>query len=145
MLCEICKKQDATVHLTQTTQGSTSMLGLPPGQKELHMCEACADNFFAAGQDTNYMRNLICLSDFYRSKLYDLLESNHPKAFYHGESIAKLHKASETMEAFMREQFKKDNIQVGEDAFQMLRADFCFSHHYYTRADDYHKRHPDLT
>ncbi len=33
MLCEICKTEDATVHLTQVIDGSI---------KKLHLCEACA-------------------------------------------------------------------------------------------------------
>lgn len=35
MLCEICKTQEATVHLTQVIDGSI---------KKLHLCESCAQN-----------------------------------------------------------------------------------------------------
>ncbi len=35
MLCEICKVEEATVHLTQVIDGSI---------KKLHLCEQCAQN-----------------------------------------------------------------------------------------------------
>lgn len=35
MLCEICKTEEATVHLTQVIDGSI---------KKLHLCESCAQN-----------------------------------------------------------------------------------------------------
>ena len=135
MLCQTCEKREATVHLTQPTTTCSS--------KGFHLCQDCADSLFAAGPETNHFRGLICLSDFYRDKLYDILESTRPEIFYDGDDEQQSAQASEALEAFLREHLKKDNVQLNEDAFQMLRSDFCFSHHYYARADKVNKRDPE--
>jgi len=139
MLCDYCKQQDASVHITQAGEGPFKM-GLGQTNK-LHLCTDCADKLFAASPGTNQMRNQICLSDFYRTKLFDLLEATHPEVFYRGNDNTKLHEISKLMESLLREQLKKDGVELNEDAFQMLRSDLCFSHHYYDRADDYNKSH----
>jgi len=86
----------------------------------------------------NSARHLICLSDSYRSKLYDLLEIAHPEAFDNGEAEA-CRRGSELMRRFLREHLTKDKIELNEDAFDMLCEDFFGSHHFYSRADE-HKR-----
>jgi uncharacterized protein (DUF2249 family) len=87
----------------------------------------------------NSQRDLICLSDFYRSKLYDLLEKAHPEAFDSHDAEA-CDRGSEIMRVFLREQLQKENIELNEDAFEMLSLDFFGSHHFYTRADEYKRR-----
>ena len=86
----------------------------------------------------NSSRDLICLSDWYRSKLYDLIEKAHPEAFDNSTTEA-CRRGSELMVNFLREQLLKDGIELNDDAFKMLCADFFGSHHYYRRADE-HKR-----
>ncbi len=46
MLCEYCQKREATVHLTQVTDGSV---------KKLHLCEGCAEK---SGFDINGQMSL---------------------------------------------------------------------------------------
>lgn len=87
----------------------------------------------------NPARNLICLSDAYRSKLYDLLEVAHPEAFDNHDAES-CRKGSELMRDFLREQLKRDNMKVTGDAFEMLALDFFGSHHYYTRQDEFNRR-----
>jgi hypothetical protein len=55
----------------------------------------------------NPLRNFLCVSDSYRSSLYDLLEATHPEAFYDGEDYSKLEQASEVMNAFLRQELRK--------------------------------------
>ena len=85
------------------------------------------------------MRKLICLSDSYRSKLYDLLEAAHPEAFDNHDAES-ARQGSELMTNFLREQLKKENLEIAGVAFDMLCLDFFGSHHYYTRQDDYHRK-----
>ena len=86
------------------------------------------------------MRCLICLSDSYRSRLYDLLEATHPEAFYEGEDPALMERAAQTTNAFFREQLKKEGVKVNKTAFDMLYIDFIGSHHFYTRRQEYKKK-----
>jgi protein-arginine kinase activator protein McsA len=138
MLCESCHQRDAVVHLTTTVEAEG--LGQEPGtQREQHFCEQCADTYFACTPDMNSMRHLICLSDSYRSKLYDLLETVHPEAFDNSSTEA-CERGSELMRRFLREHLTKDKIELNEDGFEMLCGDFLGSHHFYTRVDDYNKR-----
>jgi hypothetical protein len=138
MLCEACRQREATVHLTTTFH-----LGGPgrePGatQKQ-HFCVDCADEYFAHTPGKNWMRKLICLSDSYRSKLYDQLEKRHPEAFDNSTTEA-CRRGSELMRTFLREQLKQDGIEVNEDAFEKLGSDLFGSHHFYTRSDQFKKR-----
>ena len=87
----------------------------------------------------NSARGLIRLCDSYRSKLYDLLEATHPEAFNNEDDEA-CRRGSELIWDFLREQLKKENIEVNEDAFGMLCQDFFGSHHFYTRSDEYKRR-----
>ncbi len=85
------------------------------------------------------MRHLICLSDAYRSKLYDLLETTHPEAFDNSDTEA-CRQSSELMRSFLQEHLKKDKIELNEDAFDMLCRDFYGSPHFYSRADEYKRK-----
>jgi hypothetical protein len=87
----------------------------------------------------NAMRNLICLADSYRSKLYDLLEDSHPAAFDNHDSEA-CRRGSELMTKFLREHLRKDCVEVSGDAFDMLCQDFFGSHHFYTRLDEFNRK-----
>jgi hypothetical protein len=110
-------------------------VGDEPGtQREQHFCKVCADTFFACTPGMNSARHLICLSDWYRSNLYDLLEAAHPEAFDNSDTEA-CPRGSELMRNFLREHLTKDKIELNEDAFEMLCGDFYCSHHFYTRAN----------
>ena len=138
MLCEACQQREAMVHLTTTVfaQG----LDQPPGSEgEQHFCEECADEYFARTPGMNSSRGLICLSDRYRSKLYDLLEATHPEAFDNEDTEA-CQRASDLMQKFLRKNLSEARIEVNDDVFEMLCADFFCSHHFYTRADEYKKK-----
>jgi protein-arginine kinase activator protein McsA len=137
MLCQQCGKREATVHLTKTNYAPE--LGEVVGTEKQHFCEPCADAYFAATPGMNAMRNLICLSDSYRSKLYDLLEDVHPEAFDNHDTEA-CRRGSETMMKFLREHLKKDGVEVTGDAFDMLCQDFFGSHHFYTRSDEFNRK-----
>ena len=88
----------------------------------------------------NPLRNFICLSDSYRSSLYDLLETTHPEAFYDGTDFSRLTEASNTMNAFLRCELKKAKIKVNEDVLMMIFLDFIGSHHFYARRDAFKRR-----
>ena len=133
MLCQVCQKQEATVHHTSISYGPR---GDEPGtEQKQHLCEACADAYFARTPGMNPLRGLICLSDSYRSKLYDLLEAAHPEAFDNHDTES-ARKGSELMREFLREHLKNDNIEVVGDAFDMLACDFFGTHHYYSRQNE---------
>src|SRR5260221_551430 len=138
MLCESCHQREAMVHLTTTaeSEGLGSGLGI---QREQHFCEECADSYFACTPGMNSSRHLICLSDSYRSKLYDLLETVYPEAFDNSDTEA-CRRGSELMRNFLREHLAKDKIELNEDAFDMLCGDFYCSHHFYSRADEYKRK-----
>ena len=87
----------------------------------------------------NSHRDLICLSDWYRSKLYDLLESTQPEAFDNSTTEA-CRRGSELMRNFLREHLMKAKLELNEDAFEMLAGDFFGSHHFYTRSDEYNRK-----
>jgi hypothetical protein len=84
----------------------------------------------------NPARDLIQLSSFYRSKLYDALEKAHPEAFDNSTTEACI-KGSDLMRRFLRKHLTKDNIKLNKDGFEMLCLDFFGSHHFYDRV---HKR-----
>jgi protein-arginine kinase activator protein McsA len=133
MLCQVCQQRAATVHLSTSFSSEE-----PVTEWKQHLCKECADAYFASTPGMNSARGLICLSDSYRSKLYDLLEAVHPEAFDNTDSEA-CRRASKLMQDFLREHLKKDKIEMNEDAFEMLCKDFFCSHHFYTRIDE-HKR-----
>src|SRR5262249_28313555 len=106
------------------------------GDSEHHFCRECADEYLARTPGMNSSRGLICLSDWYRSKLYDQLEVEHPEAFDDSDT----ERGSEAMRGVLREQLTKANIELNADAFEMLCADFFGSHHFYTRIDEHNAR-----
>ena len=106
--------------------------------REQHFCQECADAYFACTPGMNSSRHLICLSDWYRAKLYDALEIAHPEAFDNSTSEA-CQRGSELMRRFLRKHLVEDGIELNEDGFEMLCGDFFGSHHFYTRIDE-HKR-----
>lgn len=124
MLCQACKKRDALIHLSL---GSSR-------RKRKHYCRECGDRYFARTPGMNSSRDLIRLSNFYRSKLYDELEARHPEAFDNSDNEACL-RGSELMRRFLKERLTKDKIRVTGDAFDMLCHDFFGSHHFYERVD----------
>lgn len=136
MLCEACHQREARAHLTQTFYEGAA--GHEPGTTERHFCQECADAYFAGTPGMNAMRDLICLSDSYRTKLYDLLETTHPEAFDNHDTEASRRGSNLTRE-FLREQFKKDNIEVNSDVFDMLLGSF-WSREFYDRAKQYRKK-----
>ena len=125
------------VHLTKTNYAPGS--GEELGTEQQHFCEQCADAYFASSPGMNAMRNLICLSDSYRSKLYDLLEEAHPEAFDNHDTEA-CRRGGEIMTHFLREHLKRDGVEVSGDAFDMLCQDFFGSHHFYTRSDEFKRK-----
>jgi protein-arginine kinase activator protein McsA len=138
MLCESCHQREAMVHLTTTVHVEGLDQG-PGTEREQHFCQVCADAYFACTPEMNSMRHLICLSDSYRAKLYDLLETAHPEAFDNSTTEA-CQRGSELMRRFLREHLTKDKIELNDDAFGMLLGDFFGSHHFYTRIDEYNRR-----
>jgi hypothetical protein len=56
------------------------------------------------------------LSAFYRSRLYDLLEEQHPEAFDNSTAEACI-KGTDLMRRFLRKQLSKDNIKLNKDGF----------------------------
>jgi protein-arginine kinase activator protein McsA len=138
MLCDACHQREATVHLTTTVhaEGLDQTLGT---QQEQHFCRDCADEYFAGTPGMNSSRDLIGLSDWYRSKLYDLLEAAHPEALDNSTTEA-CRKSSELMRSFLREHLTKDKIELNNDAFDMLARDFFGSHHFYSRVDESNRK-----
>jgi len=138
MLCEACHQREAMVHLT-TTVDVMGIFQVPGAQREQHFCEQCADEYFARTPGMNSSRHLICLSDSYRSKLYDLLQKAHPEAFDNSDTEA-CRRGSELMRNFLRKHLSKDKIELNEDGFDMLCQDFVGSHHCYSRIDEYKRK-----
>jgi hypothetical protein len=126
------------VHLSQTfeLQGSEEE---PVTAREQHFCQECADSYFACTPEMNASRHLICLSDWYRSRLYDMLEKVHPEAFDNSDSEA-CDRACELMRKFLREQLTKDGIELNEDGFEMLCQDFFGSYHFYNRVNEHNRK-----
>jgi len=137
MLCEACQQREALVHLGPAEAENSA--AEQPGEWEHHFCRECADEYFAGTPGMNSSRGLIGLSDWYRSKLYDLLETAHPEAFDNSTTEA-CRRGSELMRSFLREHLTKAKIELNEDAFEMLCGDFFGSHHFYTRVDERNKR-----
>jgi hypothetical protein len=126
------------VHLTTIVEAEG--FGQESGtQREQHFCEQCADTYFACTPGMNSARDLIRLSDSYRSKLYDLLEATHPEAFDNSDTEA-CRRASELMRSFLRERLTKDGIEINEDGFNMLCGDFFASHHFYSRQAEFKRK-----
>jgi hypothetical protein len=134
MFCEVCHQKEAMVHLSgsRTAAGEST----PPVKFERHFCEDCHDEYCKT-QGMNSSRDLIQLSERYRSKLYDLLEAQHPEVVRAGDD--KLGEAAEAMEKFLRAQLKQEGIEVNEDGFAMLFGPFIGSAEFYDRCDR-HKR-----
>ncbi len=128
----MCKKREASSHLIPSNEVKGDQL--EDEQQEHHFCRDCADEYFAQTPGMNSSRDLICLSDWYRSKLYDLFERVHPEAF-NNSTTEKCIEGSELMRAFLHEHLKKDGIEMNEDGFEMLCGDFFGSHHFYKRAE----------
>jgi protein-arginine kinase activator protein McsA len=105
MLCQACKKRDALIHLSL---GSSL-------RKRKHYCRECADRYFARTPGMNSARDLIRLSNFYRSKLYDELEAHHPEAFDNSEPEA-CRRGSDLMRRFLEKRLTKDGIRLKGDA-----------------------------
>jgi hypothetical protein len=87
----------------------------------------------------NADRRLICLSDWYRSKLYDLLEATHPEPFDNHDSEACI-RGCDVMRKSLQKQLKKENLQVSGDAFEMLCQDFFTTHNFYARIDEFNRK-----
>lgn len=138
MLCQACQKKEASVFLS-TGIDATDSRGERGTEQKQSFCKSCADSYFASTPGMNSARDLIRLSDSYRSKLYDLLEAMHPEAFDNHDTEACL-RGSELMRNFLSEQLKKDRMDVRGDAFDMLCQDFFGSHHFYSRLDEFNRR-----
>src|SRR5262245_30803379 len=138
MRCESCHQREAVVHRTRIVhaEGLDQESGT---QRKQHFCQECADAYFACTPGMNSSRGLICLSDSYRSKLYDLLAAEHPEAFDNSTTDA-CRRGSELTRVFLREHLTIDGIELNEDGFMMLWIDFNCSHHFYTRADEYRRK-----
>ena len=128
MLCQACKRREALIHL------STGATISARSRKRKHYCRQCADAYFARTPGMNSSRDLIRLSDFYRSKLYNQLEARHPEVFDNSDDEACL-RGSEVMRRFLKERLTKDNIKLNRDGFEMLCHDLFCSHHFYDRID----------
>src|SRR5687768_15084421 len=101
MLCESCHQREAVVHHKATVM-SGGVGQEPNTHLEQHLCEQCADTYLACTPGMNPLRHLICLSDSYRAKLYDLLEGAHPEAFDNSTTEAS-RRGSQLMRRFLRE------------------------------------------
>lgn len=121
MMCQRCKKQEALVHVT-TSRASR------------HYCRDCADAYYARTPGMNSARELIRLSDYYRTKLYDELESQHPEAFDNSTTEACI-RGSELMRRFLRKRLAQDNIRLNKDGLDMLCQDLFGSRHFYERSE----------
>ena len=137
MLCERCHQRPATVHLTEIARSKDV-----PDERvtERHFCKQCGDYYMQSHPTLNAMRSLVCLSEGYRSRLYDLLEAAHPEAFYDGNDEALSMCAAEAMTLFLRDQLQRERIEVNEQVFEMLLCDFIGSHHFYSRRDAFNKK-----
>lgn len=134
-LCDVCQKREANVFFTPAIDTSGAE-GDSDIQQPQSMCTSCADSYYANTPGLNSARDLIRISDFYREKLYDLLETTHPEAFDNHDTEACVH-GSELMCAFLKKQLRKDRMDIRGDAFDMLCKDFFGSRHFYERADKF--------
>jgi len=121
MFCQTCNRKEALVHISGVSTPSE------------HFCRACADAYYRRN-GMNSARNLIQLSLFYRTKLYDELELAHPEAFDNSD-VEACNRGVEVMCLFLKRRLAEDNIELNEDGFDMLLQDFFGSHLFYERAD----------
>jgi hypothetical protein len=87
----------------------------------------------------NAARDLVRLSDYYRNKLYDELESQSPEVFDNSTTEACI-RGSGLMRRFLRKRLSEDNIKLNKDGFEMLCRDLFCSHHFYDRGQRVMKR-----
>jgi hypothetical protein len=139
MLCEACYQRAATVHLATTVQAE-GLEHESGTQREQHFCEQCANDYFARTPGMRSLRGLICLSDSFRARLYDLLEVAHPEVFDDCEDPLVMMRAAEAMRTFLRLQLEKEKIEVNDEVFDMLCGDFMGSDHFYSRRDEYRRK-----
>jgi len=136
MICEVCQKREALMHLS----GSVHVLGVSLESREWHLCRECADEYYANTPGMNSARGLIRLSDEYRKKLYDILAAQHPEAFDNNSDTKACERGSEIMRFFLREHLAKDGIELNSGGFEMLLCYFFGSHHFYRRSDEYKRK-----
>ena len=136
MFCEKCHERQATVHLTEIAR---SQVVSDERVTERHFCDICGDDYMKNHPTLGAMRSLLCLSEGYRSRLYDLLEAAHPEAFYAGDDEALSTRAAEAMTLFLRDELKRERIDVNEQVFEMLLCDFIGSHLFYSRRDAFNR------
>src|SRR5579859_9900 len=122
MLCDVCNQRPATVHITTKLEAKAQAPKWDAPLKQ-HFCEPCADKYFAEMPGMNASRRLICLSDAYRNRLYDLLEETHPEVFDNKDAET-CRRGSQLMREFLRKNFEKDKLEITGDAFEMLCHDF---------------------
>ncbi len=82
----------------------------------------------------NSARNLLRLSDFYRSRLHDELEAQCPEVFDNSTTEACL-RGSELMRRFLKKRLAQDNIKLNSDGFEMLCQDLFCSRPFYDRSE----------
>ena len=87
----------------------------------------------------NSSRNLICLSDAYRERLLDKIETELPEAFYDGEDRARLIKIAEKQMEFLRRELEREGIPMEGDALTMLWSDLFCGWHFYERRDRFNR------
>jgi hypothetical protein len=126
MLCEMCQKKTATVHfnISRAEIGESS----PPVKTEYHYCEECADEYYKKS-GMNAFRDLMQLSNRYRSKLYDILEAKQPEVFRAGNE----RRGAEAMRRFLWDQLTQEGVKLEEDVFGMLFHGFVGSSEFYER------------
>ncbi len=134
-LCEVCLANEASVFIGEA--GSEASQETLPARS---LCRSCADAYYASAPGMSAGRQLIRLSDFYRAKLYDELEIEHPEAFDNSDSEACV-RSSELMCKFLKKHLKKDHLDIRGDAFDMLCIDFFGSRLFYERAELFRKKH----
>jgi protein-arginine kinase activator protein McsA len=115
-LCQVCQKREASVFLMTTIHASEAERESEIQQKQ-SFCRSCADAYYASTPGMNSARDLIRLSDSYRSELYDLLDATHSEAFDNHDSEA-CRRSSEPMCGFLRKQLKKDRMDIRGDAYR---------------------------
>ncbi len=138
MLCEICKKREAVVHLGDFKEPENNESDSQV-EWQRQFCRECADEYYAKTPGMNSSRDLICLSDWYRNKLYNLLELECPEAFDYSDNKA-CELSGELTRVFLQNQLDKNDIKLNEDGFEMLWVDLNCSHHFYKRADEIKRR-----
>jgi hypothetical protein len=139
MLCEVCQEQEATVHLTMEKRFDSDIEGNAVESSESvleehHFCEDCADAYWKKS-GMNSGRDLIRLSDRYRSKLYDRLEAEHPEVFGDDE----LEQSAEIMSQFLREELKREGVELNDDGFGMVFGSFLGTAEVYRRREKYRR------